>query len=66
MGTKKPECDSTKKVFCKVHREARGMPEAQSPHTAEKWLTDICEPLFCIISPKVPQNQLFFKLFGDV
>ncbi len=31
MGTKKPECDSTKKVFCKVPRKARGMPKAQSP-----------------------------------
>ena len=31
MGAKNPECDSTKKVFCKVPREARGMPKAQSP-----------------------------------
>ncbi len=37
-----------------------GLYYVTPPLTAEKWLTDVCKPLFCIISPKVPQKSIIF------
>ena len=46
--------------------DLRGSGGSNPSLSAEKWLTDICKPLFFYNSPKVPQKWGAFQSFGDI